>query len=281
MKLLRFFEKPVPEEESEPAVETAKPAADAEIPASTQQTGGDTEPPAVSTASTAKPPVGSKALSSPRRLSAAVSAAAAASSQSNSTTALNASRRSLNSSVRSTNSYNYDSDEFDSDGYGDDFDSIDGGSDEEDILSRSKRLSVAKVEANENRKSQEFVNLEKKLAAVPAAGAQRLKDAINAAGQVSRSLFAIISRYHFTLTRWANVQVEGNSRAIDLTNLRLILSAHVAGLDKSHWKALEVCGWTVIVLRHMHPFGLIFAVLRFVGALVQDCIREFINEQYY
>eukprot|EP00750_Incisomonas_marina_P001499 INCI11288.1.p1 GENE.INCI11288.1~~INCI11288.1.p1 ORF type:complete len:871 (-),score=181.50 INCI11288.1:196-2712(-) len=261
MNLLRFFSKPVPESESEsdeddddddddedeekdvannaqsgpaspkgkcdPNSADATPgqnrAAEESKSASSRST-TTAQPKSTSSSSTSKPPFGSAALASPRRLSAAVAAAAAASSQKqggNSPAAnLNSSRRSLNASVRSTNSYNYDDDDdFDSDAYGDDFESTDeddaaGGGD--DVLSRSRKMSLHKAAANKERSTKDVRKLEEKLGAVSPKKAEQLRLAILNAAQTRK-----------------------NVRVIEPLNLRLILSAHIPGLDKEHWEILE------------------------------------------
>ena len=186
MKMIRFFEKDIPDEEPQKS------------PAPTEDDTGsvaavakaETETVSKQEATGTKPPTSAAALSSPRRNSAAVAAAVAASQKqtdlNNSRRSLNNSRRSLNSSVRSNNSYNYDDSDFDSDDYENDFSDDDDEyqDDDDDVLSRSKRLSMSKVESNTIAQTEDFAKLSSKLAAVPAEKARQLRAAINAAAQV-------------------------------------------------------------------------------------------------
>ena len=103
--------------------------------------------------------------------------------------------------------------------YGDDFesDSDDGNdNDDGDVLSQSKRLSMSKVAATNLTATPEFISLSQKLRGVPKEKARQLRVAIGAAGQRT-----------------------GASRVVDLTNLRLLLSAQVPGLSKQDWQTLE------------------------------------------
>ena len=187
MKMISFFEKPLPKQEPEEEPVTA------DIPVNgntVSDTNGSAQ--AVTEPVRAKPPTNGKPLASTRRLTAAITAQQNSRRSLNSSVRSTGSKRSLNSSVRSNGSYNYDDDDFDSDNYEDEFDDDfddDGDDDDGDVLSRSRRMSVSKVEENSLTKSEDFVKLSSKLKAVPADRARQLRAAINAAGRVRCVVF--------------------------------------------------------------------------------------------